>query len=147
MQRARRATQEQRHEPVRDRGEDQRNGPEREPDDVRDGEQQPEEDSRARAAQLVRVADQPYRMQGRTVDTCEHRRRVGVRVAVGDEEDVRPRLRAVPDRVRGGVAQPLRSSPTDDAREPCEDRARERQRPAAAGGVATLAARRQAKTA
>ena len=97
----------------------------------RDRERQAEEDGQARAAQVVGVAHEPHRMPRRRLELRQERRRVGVRVAVGDEEQVRERLRPVAERVRAGVTQPARHAAGEEAREPAEERDR-REHPAGA---------------
>ncbi len=53
MQRRRGATGDQRHDPVHDVDEDDRDRPEQKPDDVRDREQEPEEDGQPGPAEVV----------------------------------------------------------------------------------------------
>ena len=48
---------------------------------------------------------------------------VAVRVAIGEQEEVRPGLRAVADAVRGEVAKPFRHPPEHERCEPAEERA------------------------
>ena len=89
------AAADERDEPVRDRGEERRDGPEDEPDEVGQGEQEPEEDGQARATPVVleHEADRVRREAPGGADLV----RVGVRVAVGEEQDVGVRLRGVAD--------------------------------------------------
>ena len=89
-----------------------RDRPEREPDQVRERKQQAEEDGHARAAQIVRVADEVHRMLRRPLDAREHRRRVGVRISVGDEQQ---RTRA-PARRSRRCTRPRRAGPSASGR-------------------------------
>src|SRR2546430_15800075 len=70
-------------------------------------------------------------MRGRPGGGLEHRRRVAVRVPVGEEERVRAYLGAVADPVGAGVAEPARHPPGDERREPAEEGADPCEEPAA----------------
>ena len=132
VQPARGSAAEERDEPLRDRGEEHGDRPEHKPDQVRQREQDPEEDGQPRAAQVVWIPDDTHGMTRRPVDDREeHLRRVGVRVAIRDEEDVRGRLGRVADRVGARVAEALRHSPSCERREPAQHRADEQQGAAA----------------
>ena len=83
VQRFRRAAEKEGHETVRERGEEGGNRPEGEPDEVRQGEQEAEEDRQARAPSVVGEFD-AHRVLGK----CPRRScalRVGGRVAIGQE--------------------------------------------------------------
>ena len=109
---------------------------------MRQREQDPEEHRQARATQVVRIPDDAHGMPRRPVrDVDQHLRRVGVRVAIGDEQEVRGRLRRVADRVRAGVAQAFRHPSLDERGKPAEYRADDQQR-SASGPLSRLAARR-----
>jgi len=131
---------EERHEPVDDCHQDGGNRPEREPDQVRQREEQPEEDRYAGAAQIVRIPDEVHRMLWRPLDADEHRRRVGVRIAVGHQQYVGEHLRAIADAVRARVAQALRHLAAHDTREPAEDGGSEGERAPAARAIGSVAA-------
>src|SRR4051794_1224204 len=128
---ARRPAHDQRGEPVEDPDEEGRVAPEVEPDVVRDEERQTEEDGQPRAAQVVRLTDEVHGMRGRPRGGLEHRRRVAVRVAIGEEERVRAYLGAVADPIGAGVTEPARHPPGDERCEPAEKGADPGEQPAA----------------
>ena len=94
VQAARRLARGQRREPVQDRGEESRDAPQHEPDEVRQEEKEAEEDGQARAAQVV-VERRAVTRRGFSGIDGRRLGRVGVRVAIGEEEEVAPGLRAV----------------------------------------------------
>ena len=119
VEEARDAAEDEREQPRHDRRERGRDGPEREPDEVRDREQEAEGHEQPRPSEVVvRVdGDRVRRELRRRLDTPRGR----VRVAVGEEERVRRGLGAVPDRVRRRVAQPARHPAAREAGEPAEE--------------------------
>src|SRR4051794_5336031 len=80
-------------------------------------------------------------MRGWPLDAVEHRGRIAVRVAIGEQQDVREHLRAVADAVGAGVPQPARHPAEHERREPAEEGADrgERSTEAAAGSRTTRA--------
>ena len=106
MQRLRRAAADEHDEPVRDRREERRDGPEHQPDEVGDGEEEAEEDGQPRAAPVV-VQLEPHRVR-RQLPLRADRLGVGVRIAVGEQQHVGVGLRRVAEPVRGEVAEPER---------------------------------------
>ena len=85
-----------------------------------DAQRKAEEDEQARPRELVVDPDRDgvrWKL-GRRVGAARRR----VRVPTGDEERVRRGLRAVADRVGGGIAHPPGHPPADEAGEPGEHR-------------------------
>jgi hypothetical protein len=126
VQRGRGYAGHERREPVRDSGEDRGDRPQREPDDVRDRQQQAEERRQPRAAQVVRE-HQPHGVLRRRLEGREHPVGVAVRIHVGEQERVRQHVRPVADRERPCVAQTARHLTPHERCEPTEERADDRE--------------------
>ena len=122
MQRRRGPAGEKRHEPLDGRGEEREDRPEEQPDEVRDRKRQTEEDGDAGPPQVLGVTDEVDRMRRRPRQLGEERGRVGVRVAVGDEQDVGEELRLVAEGVAAGIPEPARHPAGRERGEPAEER-------------------------
>ncbi len=110
---------------------------------MRQGEQQAECDHQPGAATVV-VELEANRMRRQAPRGAE-RVRVGVRIPVGEQQQVRVGLRRVADAVGAQVAQPVRHPPEGDRREPAEETAnncdtRKAAGPGLAGSVARVRA-------
>jgi hypothetical protein len=121
------AVQEARHpaddecsHPGKDRREQRRDGPQREPEEVRDDEQQPERDEKARAAEVVPYLDGDGmdRQLRRRLDPSGRRERI----AVGQQQRVCGGLGPVADRIRRRVAHAARHAAAHERGEPPEHR-------------------------
>ena len=88
---------------------------------MREEEEHAEEDGQARAAEVLVLGD-PDRMVGCRVGAVILRERVAVRIAIGDEEQVRPVLDPVAEAVDAKVAKAARHSADGQDREPGQER-------------------------
>jgi hypothetical protein len=118
VERGGRAAGRERCEPVDDRGEEDRDPPEREPDEVREEQEEPEEDGEPGAAEVVgqMQADRP-RLLGRR---SGRERRVRVRIAIREKEEVGARLRGIAQAVGEEVSYSAGHTSSREAGEPGE---------------------------
>lgn len=119
VQRVRRAAGDERRDPVRDRRQERDDAPQRQPDEVRQREQEPEEDGEAAAAPVV-VDGQPHRV-GR-LGPRPRQRGGAVGVAVGEEGEVAVGLGGVAEAVDGEIPQARVRAPAGEDHEPGADR-------------------------
>ena len=120
MEWIREAPEDEREDPPDDHGEEGRDRPQCEPDEVRDREKEPEEDRESRPLEVVVHHDPNRVLRKLGVRLCE--RRVRRRVARREKEEVRPGLRGVAERERDQVAKPTGRISARDDREPREER-------------------------
>ena len=121
VQRLRRAAGEERDDAIGDTREQRGDAPEPEPDEVGDREQEAEEGGQPRAPAVVGQleSDRVRRQLPGRAD----RLRVGIRIALGEEQAIGIRLGGVADAVGAKVAQPERHPPGRERREPAEQAA------------------------
>jgi hypothetical protein len=125
VKRARHAADHERRDPrEEERGRRERR-PHGQPEEVRHAERQPKQHEQARTLECVFDLDRDRMRRKLGLGVGPARR--GVRVPVGEEEQVRRRLAAVADRIRGRVAEPARHLAEREAGEPAEQGDDERQ--------------------
>ena len=132
VQRLGQAAEHQRADPADERCDVEDVAPEVQPDQVRDGEQEPEEDGQPRAAAVVVELEPNGALGGRARDVLV---RIARRVAIRQREEIGAGLRAVAERPDDQVAEAARHPALDERREPREE-GRHRGEPAPAQGVA-----------
>ena len=119
MQRRGRTAGHEREPPLRDQCEEGDDAPEEQPEDVRHRQEETEEGRQPRPAAVV-VHRERHGMLGHR-PRRGGKRRVGRRVRRRDEQEVRVRLRGVPEPIRGDVAKPVWHLASNQAREPAEE--------------------------
>ena len=97
-----RARAEERGEPAEDSGDQREDAPQLQPEQVRSGEQAAKEHGQAAATQLTTLLEADRMLvRGQLGERCL---RVAVGVAIGEQQRIRPELRAVAEPVGGAVA-------------------------------------------